>query len=257
MKKIALVLLSLLLLASFCACANSIPDETTTATEVNAQTTELQAVPPKPEEVIPTFQAFLDGEGFDENLSEGFLINQIIPKYTYEGKTIDEYSPGAFWDGTTDQNGNASYGFQTINNNEGRFEVYYSYSNGEKIASFHSKVPLQGLYLPFGISFGDSMAEVAEKMGLDFDPSDFTADNLQDGSITLLSMNGASLIYSDYRKVQRDDFVAIDRLPYYYRFSETQSLVSGTGTYYRSLLFGFNNDETGLSELTIKVNVSP
>ena len=236
MKKIALVLLSVLLLVVFCACS--------------------KGVPPKPEEVIPTFQAFLDGEGFNENISEASMINQIIPRYTYEGKTIDEYSSGAFWDGT-DQNGNPCYGWETMNKSEGRFGAYFSYSNGEKKASLYSKVSLQGLNLPFGIRFGDSVAEVAVKMGLDFDPSDFAPDDLQNGSITLLNVNGASLIYSDYRKVQRDDFVAIDRLPYYYLFSETQSLDSGTGTYHRSLLFGFNNDETGLSELLIQIRVSP
>ena len=156
-------------------------------------------------EILLTFRQFLDGEGFVAGLSESDLIDRIVPRYSYEGKTIVEHAGGGKnWDGVEAEG--ECYGWSAT---EERFGASWAFFHAWTETSFYTTVALEGLTLPFGLCFGDSRPAVLQKIGLLFDPGNDAA--IPADGILLLSEDGMELRYGE----------AGENAPYRLTFSET------------------------------------
>lgn len=82
-----------------------------------------------------------------------------------------------------------------------------------------TKVQLDGLNLPFEITFEDSLTDVFKKAELTTNPyDDFTADKNSDTNMTLFNENNASLIFKD---LNRSSTHIENKIPYVLIYSET------------------------------------
>lgn len=218
-----------ILIVGLCACSNGVVD------------------PPGEEthsDILLTFKNFLDKEGFVSGLTQQKLIFEIVPKYKYNGKTIDKLTTSHNWDDKS--GGGWSAGDE-------RFGFSNSYVDGRYTNKFYTTLPLSGLVLPFGIKFGDSIKKTIDKIGLDFDPADFVPDGGISPDMTLISENGMSVIYSDMREgvyIRSDS-----EYPYCIYFVESTSEKDENGkvkTVDRCIYFSF--DDQGLVKFEIWVN---
>ena len=109
------------------------------------------------------FIEFLDNENFVPGVGQGDFIDQI-GKYRYEGKSLSErLSDGFFYDGA---NGG---GYRCLGMDLG-IENDFHIDEGQDVATytnrFYTRVPLEGLQLPYGIDFTDDLDSVLSKLGI-------------------------------------------------------------------------------------------
>jgi len=194
-------------------------------------------------EILLTFRQFLDGEGFVAGLSESDLIDRIVPRYSYEGKTIVEHAGGGKnWDGVEAEG--ECYGWSAT---EERFGASWAFFHAWTETSFYTTVALEGLTLPFGLCFGDSRPAVLQKIGLLFDPGNDAA--IPADGILLLSEDGMELRYGE---VEENATGALDL--YWLAFRETGETEDGRPAE-RSLELRF--DEAGLAAVRVRVEEKP
>ena len=114
---------------------------------------------------ISEFGAFLDRENFSVGIWQKSLLDQM-KKYSYEGRTVYDTVAGMYYDGWY------GGGYEANGRNFG-FHNDYTQSEDGKYAtalnSFYTKVALDGLELPYGISLDDSLNGVLQKIGIDGD----------------------------------------------------------------------------------------
>ncbi len=186
-------------------------------------------------EILLTFRQFLDGEGFVAGLSESDLIDRIVPRYSYEGKTIVEHAGGGKnWDGVEAEG--ECYGWSAT---EERFGASWAFFHAWTETSFYTTVALDGLTLPFGLCFGDSRPAVLQKIGLLFDPGNDAA--IPADGILLLSEDGMELRYGK----------AGENAPYRLTFSETAAGEENGRITERALAFWL--DDAGLVRFKVSV----
>lgn len=196
-------------------------------------------------EILLTFRQFLDGEGFAAGLSESDLVDRILPRYTYGGKTVEELAGGGEnWDGVEAEG--ECYGWSAT---EERFGASWAFFHAKIETSFYTTVALDGLTLPFGLCFGDSRTAVLQKIGLLFDPGDFSPDADLSLEQRLLSEDGMELRYGE---VEENATGALDL--YWLAFRETGETEDGRPVE-RSLELRF--DETGLAAVRVRVEEKP
>lgn len=142
------------------------------------------------EEAINAFHDFLDAAHFVEGMSQSEFINQMS-RYRYEGSSINEIIEGMHYDGPYGGGYQAScdgfgYSNDYIASEDGTFANYKN--------SLSTRVQLEGLTLPNGINFSDSLGAVMQKLGTPFDiKKDFRADYDDASSMTLYNVGGVSL----------------------------------------------------------------
>ncbi len=194
-------------------------------------------------EILLTFRQFLDGEGFAAGLSESDLVDRILPRYTYGGKTVEELAGGGKnWDG--EEAGGECYGWSAA---EERFGASWAFFHAKIETSFYTTVALDGLTLPFGLCFGDSRTAVLQKIGLLFDPGNDAA--IPADGILLLSEDGMELRYGE---VEENATGAL--YLYWLAFRETGETEDGRPAE-RSLELRF--DEAGLAAVRVRVEEKP
>ena len=195
-KRIWFFFIAFIIAIALCACANNMSGSQSGQNSASENT-----------DILLEFKSFLDGEGFVGGVSQSKFIDEIVPQYTYEGKTIPEIIAGCNWDS---ENGGGWFA------EDGRFGVSNFNESGVYMNRLYTTLPLHGLSLPFDIRFGDSVKKVINKMGVEFDPSDFTPDADSKTDITLISGNGMLVRYGDAGKNNAGDYPA----PYWITFIE-------------------------------------
>jgi len=137
-----------------------------------------------------SFSGFLDGENFVAGLGQGDFLAQM-GKYRYEGIKLSD-SMGLFhYDG--------EYGGGCgVNDKYFGFANDYMATEDGKSATysnrFYTNIPLEGLTLPHGITFDDTLKTVLRKLGIIIDlKEDSVSDKENTGKITLRSDGTSSL----------------------------------------------------------------
>lgn len=165
--------------------------------------------------LLDSLSEYLTDEGFTDT-NESTLMG-IISKYSYQGTSLPELIPGAMYEGI-DNSGGMQGGNGTIG-----YHSHFSYpENGKNVHynNFYTRVPLDGLILPFEIGFDDTVSDVLKKLGLGFNPDSFAPDSESNRmKATLLTSESASLVFYNYRLSDLADY-------------EDNYLLQFTDTYY-------------------------
>ena len=120
------------------------------------------------------FIEFLDNENFVPGVEQGDFIDQI-GKYRYDELPLSlRFSfDGHFYDGA---NGG---GYRCLGVDLG-IENWFQIDEGQDVATytnrFYTRVPLEGLQLPYGIDFTDNLDSVLSKLGILKSADELTED---------------------------------------------------------------------------------
>lgn len=247
MKKwMALILLLVcLIILTACNAAGDV-DDTQPDLPATGQQETLHSCAP--------FSVYLDEKNFVPGMTQNDLISQA-EAYSYSGKAAIEHVPGIFWDGPRggglDMNGELfgfSNSFEASEDN-----TYADYSN-----RFYTTVPLEGLQLPYGITFADTLETTLVKIGID--TGEVESAQTRAGTVTLCEEENSTL--------QLTSFVLPDELPgvaenpggaqyaYELKYTQTYQTVRPDGrqtNVTRSVVLSFNagSSQLGLFEISI------
>ncbi|MBE6550515.1 MAG: hypothetical protein E7665_00130 [Ruminococcaceae bacterium] len=166
---------------------------------------------------IEKLSDYLDELNFTAGVSQGEFIS-MTNQYSYNGKPIEETASGIHYDGDSGGGWSASCQLFDFYNS---FTVaddrkYSDYSN-----SLHTKVPLEGLTLPYGIDFDDTLTTALKKLGFNIDPSkDLAFDEGTPGIMTLSSGSDSSFELRDLSLVSESS--ASSSKGYELKYTQTQ-----------------------------------
>lgn len=140
------------------------------------------------------FIEFLDNENFVPEVGQGDFIDQI-GKYRYEGTPLSEHlSGGYFYDG-------ANSGYHCLGKDFG-IKNDFHVDDGQDVATytnwFYTCIPLEGLQLPYGIDFTDTLDTALSKLGISKSAAQLTEEVRlwQDGYQEIKWQKGADEAYS-------------------------------------------------------------
>lgn len=200
-------------------------------------------------ETADTFSAYLDQEHFVPELSQGAMIDQMT-KYSYQGTPIGELCTGFHYDGIS------GGGYNAFGEDFGYLNDYSQTSDG-KYADYRNrlftKLPLEGLSIPFGITFEDDLCQVMEKLGYPIDPvTEFSPDYPYDTLMTLYRDEDATVELTDYTGS------SVTTFSYELRYTETYSYLQSSGktiaTVTRHVILRFAPETYQLSYLELEVS---
>ncbi len=190
---------------------------------------------------LTQFTAFLGNEGFTNVRTQTDFLAQM-KKYSYNGTTVDAYGAWYNYDGIYG-------GGCAMNSDNISFKNDY-YQNDEtgvtrSTDSLFTLVPLEGLTLPYGITFEDNVTSALAKLGIKDDPRlDFTADSGTTDTMTLAADGNTKLYYVDMTRTTAPiDYIA----PFKLKFEQVYKAESSTIT--RTLELSYYN---GLSNNVYK-----
>ena len=204
-----------------------------------------------PELDITVFTEWLDSEEFAPVMSQSKLL-QKMDSYTYNGVSVNDAAVGYFYDG---QYG----GGYSANVEEFGFNNDYTESQDGKTAnysnSFYTKVPLNGLVLPFGIEFGDTLYDALTKLEISQKlPSDFIADEGADSVMTLYQDERYTLVFNNL-KLSKEP-IETDA-PYELIFTENYTFTredNRESNVTRTIKLAFEDDLNELHEFRVRIN---
>ena len=170
---------------------------------------------------IDVFSQLLDIENFVPGISQGDFIEQMS-RYRCGSIPITDFIAGFHYDGFTGGGYRAGGEFFGFENCYEAIDNDANYSN-----QFWTKVQLNGLELPYGIDFDDSLTEVLQKIGITVDPyTAFSADENSSTDMTLYRDNDESLVFKDMKRAQ--EFVE-NEMPYVLIYTETYATKRADG----------------------------
>lgn len=173
-----------------------------TVVETGETTAEGKLNSDKTIKVLDSLSEYITDEGYTGTDQETLVA--IVSKYSYQGASLPELIPGAMYDGI-DNSGGMQGGNGTIG-----YHSHFSYpENGKNVHynNFYTRVPLDGLALPFEIGFDDTVYDVLKKLGLDFNPNSFTPDSESNRmKATLLTSENSSLVFYNYLLSEIEDY---------------------------------------------------
>ena len=252
MKKLFALFLPLVCVLFLLSCNQQEQQKTTETTE----TTDTSDTDSPIEKVqlaeldIATLTVWLDNEGFVPALSQFKLIEKM-GSYMYNGKPIEDATIGYYYDGPH------GGGYDAGCENFGFSNDYTASEDGESAVytnSFYTKVPLDGLTLPFGIEFDDSLSNAMLKIGFAVRlPADFAPDDETDNAMTLYEDERYTVIFKDLT-YSKDQITTV--APYELIFTENYTYVRGTGrvsNVTRTIKLAFTSDESVLCKFNIKI----
>lgn len=197
---------------------------------------------------------YLDQIHFVAGLPQSDFISQV-EQYRYDDTGVldvvegfhNDYPTGCGWSAT-----GSLFGFQNsyIVDEEINYDYYTNY--------LYTTVSLEGLDLPYGIQFGDTVEDVFRNIGIEGDPhDDFVPGATSDTDMTLYREDDFRLVFQDLRRTKDPvDF----ELPYVLVFTETYDIQQETGkitTVERMIRLNFNDANNHLfSRLEIYVSES-
>ena len=200
-------------------------------------------------ETAGAFSAYLEQEHFVPELSQGAMIDQMT-KYSYQGTPIGEICICFHYDSA---NGG---GYNAFGEDFGYLNDYSQTSDG-KHADYrnrlYTKLPLEGLTIPLGITFADDLRQVMEKLGYPIDPlTEFSPDYPYDTLMTLYRDEDATVELKDYADS------AVTTFSYELRYTETYSYLRSSGktiaTVTRHVILRFAPETYQLSYLELEVS---
>lgn len=200
-----------------------------------------------PDADITTFTEFLDREGFVPGMSQGNLLG-LSEKYS-EG--LDESQIPAFYHydgpyGGGCRGGGEIFGFTNDYHAE-KGKVRYE-------NSLYTKAELKNLSLPYGITFGDSIGDALEKMGIDRDIYKNTvishSTDAYDINLTLYSQDGVTLVLTNWALSQ----APVETLYHFVlTYTETADTDRKDGKVTRTVTLSFLDSENKLGMVEMKV----
>lgn len=197
------------------------------------------------------FAKYLDDVNFVSGLDQGDFIAQV-GKYRYDQKAVTEIVGGLHWDGNLSSGWRAvgaSFGFvNDFTVTEDR--EYANHSN-----SLYTSVPLDGLELPFGIYFDDTITTALQKLEIDMDlQSGFVWDEDNVGTMILYRDDRSSLQLTNNTRLKTSSMLHYDYvLAYTENYQST--LEDGRETSVtRHVILSFSGDHNKLGLLEISVN---
>ena len=152
--------------------------------------------------LLDSLSEYLTNEGYTDTDQE--TLTAIVSKYSYQGISLPELYPAAVYEGT-DNRGGMNGGDGTIG-----YRHRFSYPEGGKSVrynNFYTQVPLEGMILPFEITFANTVSDVLKKFGLDFSPDYFAPDDPRNRmKATLLTAEESSLVFYNYHYSDLADY---------------------------------------------------
>ena len=224
MKKILLVLLSLILAATLVSCSN----------------TES-----KQEQLLNGFSEFLDNEGFVSGISQKQFVEEVLAKYTYKGEKITDIAMTEQYDGIGGGGWKADDNIFTAKN-ELWDDVYSS--------TLHTVDRLDGLVIPFGIEFDDETPEVFKKLKVN-DMNNFVPEDGVNKSMTLIKSDEKTLKVFDLKDKPKESN-GYDSYGFEIKFTENtdRQLNNKPVKVERYVSFFFDADTSRLSGFDLGVN---
>lgn len=197
---------------------------------------------------INEFAEFLDNEHFVPDIDQGDFVDQI-GAYQYQGQPLSSILVGSWVDGL---GGGGFYGggkFFYLKNYffQRPWENFATYTN-----QFHTDAPLEGLELPYGIDFEDTLEEVLKKLGVTIDP-DCRYFNSKAGNLTLYSAGKEQL-----QLIKKDDDQYIHTLQYTHTYKITdpqEPALTREVTRFVKLSFLLENQQLGRVELSVSEKI--
>lgn len=202
---------------------------------------------------ITVLTVWLDDEGFVPGMSQSEMFDKM-DSYTYNGRSVANAAVGCFYDGQYgggyDANG-VNFGFANdYTASQDRTTAVYT-------NSFHTKVPLDGLTLPFGIEFDDALCDATAKLGIAIKlPSNFTPDGGTDDTMTLYKDERYTLIFKNSNLSKEP---IITEAPYELIFTENYTFTRESGrvsNVTRTIKLLFTPDENVLHEFGVMIQES-
>jgi hypothetical protein len=193
-----------------------------------------------------SFPEFLNKENFVHGISQADFEKQM-ETYSYNGEPITEIIVGCHEDDQYGGGYSASgerFGFENryrANDSEG-YSDYYN--------SFYTKVALDGLSMPYGIKFTDTLNDVINKIGINIYPDEQFEDKEHCISIPYGEKSSISL----YSVLVADDGNEYD---YVIEYTETYDITYKTGSsakVTRTVSLWFSGSYQMFSALCVKVN---
>lgn len=234
MKRITTILISACMLLFFSSCEKD----------------ELEPINTIPDADIPAFTAWLDSEGFVPGLSQGEMI-QKMETYTQNGESVANQLTGVHYDGYYGGGYAASgegFGFRND------FQASENGKTADYTNSFYTRVPLDGLALPCGIEFEDTLRDVLDKLSISADPSvSFTADEGSDTVMTLYRDERYTLVFKNF--LLSKEPIEVD-IPYELIFTENYTFTRESGresNVTRTAKLTFTPEDKVLHEFSVEV----
>lgn len=195
--------------------------------------------------------AFLDNENFVPGVSQASFLAQL-EKYRYEGKTVLELCPGYHYDGP---NGGGYSGRNAQLSYRNDYEVTEDQQHANYNNYFQTAVPLEGMALPYGIEFTDTVYDAFEKMNLAIDPhKDFVTDEGSDICMTLFRDSSVKLMLLDMGR-EKSPVEYLMRYILVYTEEYTAQRADGrTVTVTRKLELAFSMEDDTLYYVSLYVN---
>ena len=195
--------------------------------------------------------AFLDSENFVPGVSQSDFCDQL-EKYRYDGKTVLELAIGYHYD-SPDGGGYAGRNNQLDYRND--YEVTEDQQHANYNNYFKTVVPLEGMSLPYGIVFTDTVYDALEKMNLTIDPhKDFVADEGSDICMTLFQNGGTKLTLLDMGREKSPVEYLMRYILVYTEEYTVQRADGRIATVTRKLELAFSMDEDTLYWVSLYVN---
>lgn len=201
------------------------------------------------------FSEYIDSENFVPGINQGDFLEQM-GKYKYNGEAITDIIGGFHYDGLS------GGGYMTSGGLFG-FKNDYTAESGSKYAvyknEFHTSVALDGLTLPNEISFEDTLVDIFEKLGIEY--NDFVPDGQTQGEA---SAYGEMTLYTDeasslkIKRLPKKDSEHSQEKHYEYVLSYTE-IYQGEfrdgkkEIITRSISFSFESEESQLGIFSISV----
>lgn len=170
-----------------------------------------------------TFPEFLNAENFVHSLNKNDFWTQM-EKYTYHGEKITELVDPMMYDG--------AYGGGTWAKGEHfslrqDFTASADWKNADESKYLFFTVPLENLTLPYGIDFDDTLAQVFEKMGINFDWEQYFEIDNEDYTMTLYEKDGRCLTLQNHWLSPLDDPAYHYTLTYQETYEIMSTIVEG------------------------------
>lgn len=187
------------------------------------------------------FSKYLDDMKFVPGLSQSNFIF-LLEQFRYKNEKVTDVVMGVNYDGP--------YGGGWQGTAE-QFEIYNDYKVSEDNTyatysnRFCTKVPLEGMELPYGITFDDSLDAAFRKIGIGVNiDKDFVANDDSGTEMTLYSKDGISFVVQDLNRTKEPvDY----ELPYVLIYIEHYNIKQSNGniiTVERMVKLSFGNGNT-------------
>ena len=182
-----------------------------------------------PDADLSVFSEMIASEGYEFGLSRGDFL-KVLGKYSHEGKKITALVPAAYINNTSNEGCFAASNNYTYQSTIFTDKSFATYTN-----AFTAYQSTDGLVLPFGLEFGDSYTEAAQKMNLDIDPLSLFSYDDRELSETITLYKTPSTSFEIYRLNR--DFNPPISYQYKYIYAEKVSALTT-----RTVTFGFSSE---------------